>query len=684
MRVPAFLLAVATLGGCTSTGPPKSLLAPPRYASHDAGARVRGPLVPPDDDFDPCGNFYQYACGELLRRQDVPDGFETWGPLMGASVSAYAGIWDILASAEDNNPELANAKIFFRSCQAPRPSPVVALGSLVTAIDAVRDRADFMRAVAELHRVSVPVLFNVAVVPDNDSAVLRLHLLQGGLGLPPSSYATRGLEDRAGKSIFESIVARHLALLNADDVGLAGGVYSFEASLATGWLAGDESAASQPSLERGPPSRLAEIAPEIPWNAYFEALGHQNLAEVSYGPASFFEQVDKAVSGYTMDVLKAYLRTHLVAAMARYLDPSAPQYRIDFDDSRWLEYKISEPQWYQCAALTFLAFPEALDRAYAARHAHPEAEAQAREVVQRVRTQLERRVLASDWLDAPTRDWLRRRFAALEVSFGPVEPPVRFDRSLLRPDDFAGNAIEVRRWRTDSLLAQLGHELDRNTAVPLSVERPALYTPYLNKVSMARLMLRFPFFDPSYPAAVRYARLGFFAAHEFSHATAPFPPGATMSEGGGWSSDSLQAFGDHTRCVRDLYAGYTLYGEDLLTPFGRVDDVRLDAAATFAENVADLVGIRAAFDAYRETPATDAPLPIPHQWTSEQSFFLAYAQQWCSSSNWWVEMVAARGSVHAPHHVRVNAVLRSLPEFSRAFRCKPGAAMRAETACEMW
>lgn len=66
-----------------------------------------------------------------------------------------------------------------------------------------------------------------------------------------------------------------------------------------------------------------------------------------------------------------------------------------------------------------------------------------------------------------------------------------------------------------------------------------------------------------------------------------------------------------------------------------------------------------------------------------QSFFLAYAQQWCHDATWLVEMTAATGSVHAPNHVRVNAVLGSFPEFGEAFQCKPGTPMRA-TPCEVW
>jgi endothelin-converting enzyme/putative endopeptidase len=68
----------------------------------------------------------------------------------------------------------------------------------------------------------------------------------------------------------------------------------------------------------------------------------------------------------------------------------------------------------------------------------------------------------------------------------------------------------------------------------------------------------------------------------------------------------------------------------------------------------------------------------------QQQLFLGWGQLWCTKATPEAARSLLALDVHAPHPVRVNAPLRNLPEFARAFACRADAPMVARPRCEVW
>ena len=58
-----------------------------------------------------------------------------------------------------------------------------------------------------------------------------------------------------------------------------------------------------------------------------------------------------------------------------------------------------------------------------------------------------------------------------------------------------------------------------------------------------------------------------------------------------------------------------------------IDTLRINGRLTLGENIADVVGLQAAYDAYRASLGGKEP-PVIDGFTGDQRFFLAYAQVW--------------------------------------------------------
>jgi len=91
---------------------------------------------------------------------------------------------------------------------------------------------------------------------------------------------------------------------------------------------------------------------------------------------------------------------------------------------------------------------------------------------------------------------------------------------------------------------------------------------------------------------------------------------------------------------------------------------------TLNENIADLAGLTAAYDAYRASLAGKAA-PVQNGFSGDQQFFLSFAQTWISKSSEAFLREQMMTDTHSPDQFRPVTV-RNLDAWYTAFDVKPG------------
>jgi endothelin-converting enzyme/putative endopeptidase len=91
---------------------------------------------------------------------------------------------------------------------------------------------------------------------------------------------------------------------------------------------------------------------------------------------------------------------------------------------------------------------------------------------------------------------------------------------------------------------------------------------------------------------------------------------------------------------------------------------------TLDENIADLSGISAAYDAYRASLAGKVA-PNVNGFTGDQQFLLGFAQSWASKSTEASLRQQVMTDTHSPDEFRV-ATVRNLDAWYAALDIKPG------------
>jgi predicted metalloendopeptidase len=147
-----------------------------------------------------------------------------------------------------------------------------------------------------------------------------------------------------------------------------------------------------------------------------------------------------------------------------------------------------------------------------------------------------------------------------------------------------------------------------------------------------------------------------------------------------WDVNTAEKFYEKAECFVKQY-------EDEKIP--EAGGQKLNGRLSLGENIADNAGIKTAYAAYKSwgnenSEVQEPALPGFQNFTSEQIFFIAYANNWCSVMRPQHIIQLINTDVHAPGRFRAQIPLRNRPEFSRAFSCPKGSAMNPENKCAIW
>ena len=539
------------------------------------------------------------------------------------------------------------------------------IAPLLARIDAIRRGKDVPAAVAALHQVGIPVLFDFGA--DIDLADLNRHVgyfTQGGLGLPDPAFYTRGDADtRALLDRYRGYVSSILSLAGTPQERLQAdtqAVLDLETRIAQ---------ASRPlSLLRDPGTSYA-LVPVAGLDKQYRNLQLQSFLQaqgvtddsVSLASPPLFAQLDAMVGGLKPAQWKAYLRYHVGAAMAPYLSSAWREADFAFRGAV-LHGELAPPPRQQLVldAINRAAGPM-LGREYAARYLPEANRARAQEIAAQVRDALGRAIDRNDWMSPAARAEAKAKLSLLRIEVGVPTRDLDYTVQPMGRGSFGGNMLIASSWRHREEMRRIGRgNADRRWEV--LPQQPALaYDVAQNRLIITAAMLQPPVLDMARDPAANYGALGALVGHELTHGVDG--KGRQVAANGQlrdwWTPADVAAWDMR---VAPLVVQYTGAGAD--------------GQRSRDENVADLSGIELALDALSTAqPALD---DAGRQW-----FFQGWARLWPQQMSPDVSAQMAASDVHAPGRLRTNGPLANQPAFGTAFKCKAGTPMQREPALQV-
>jgi predicted metalloendopeptidase len=634
--------------------------------------------VAPGDDF------FAYANGDWLQTTQVPVGRERWNARDEVAAKAQANLDDVFQHLKQAPPGSLGRKVedFRQAYQQSGRAKVearTALAAEFRSIDRIRTLRDLARHMGETIGTDVDPMgwsvyssaqpFGLSVEPGLQGEPTQVpYLFQGGLGLGDQApYLATDAAAEAKRAEYRAYLRDLFQLAGFPEAERrAAAVFDLELALSRCHVSAEASDDLKRASQAWTPDTLQREAPTFPWTVFLEAAGLGSEPRlVLWQPEAIRGTATLAVT-LPLDTWRDYLRVHLLDQYGAVLPGDIrARYRRFHGGVKGSEVAQSE-------AATTQLLPEAVSQLYVERHFRPEWKAWLQRMVTEVAGSLRRRVATLTWMTPPARAIAEAKLQNYYFSMGYPDRWTDHRALSFRPDDAVGNLRRLEAWRLQRLRAHLGRPVDIKEWWMPAFQAQAVLIPFQSVNNFAAGLLQPPKFDPTWPEAAQYGAIGSIVGHEISHYIDPigadFDHKQRMQPW--WSAEDKAAWERVTEPLARQFSSYR-----------PLPDVAVDGQRSIGENVADLGGLAAAFEAYRAKlgPMAKGPEDLRRM---DREFFLGYARAWRSVYSEPGLRRQLATDTHAPDRYRV-ATVRNLDAWYEAFDVKPGHHLYLEPGARL-
>jgi putative endopeptidase len=471
-------------------------------------------------------------------------------------------------------------------------------------IDDIFSRNELAAALGETLRADVdilnntslhtPHLFGLWVAQDlNDPKRYLPFLLQGGLGMPDREYYLG--TSSAMAAIRPQYQAHIAAVLQAAGIDAsqarAEKIFELERRMAeVHWtrVASEKIEAGNNHWSR---AQFYAEAPDLDWRAFFSAAGLGGQNEFVVWQPSALIGLSKLIASESLDTWKDYLKFHALEDAAPYLPKKFVDENFAFYERVLKGTPELSPRWKRAVATCNAYLGDAVGKLYVGKYFSPEQKKRAAAMVQNLLAAFETRIDRLDWMAPQTKLVAKAKLKALKIGVGyPDHWRSYADLKITRGDTF-GNWSRADLYAYRRQLAKLGEPVDRSEWVMNAQLVNAVNLPAMNAINFPAAILQPPYFDS------RTSRWSWTMARS---APPSVMRSATASMIRARSSMPRAACGTGgSRTISRISAHRVPASRRSSMATNRLRTWHVNGEQTLSENIADVAGLNAAYDAYR-------------------------------------------------------------------------------------
>lgn len=663
------LLLLAAAGTCASG----------LYSCSKSDAKNDAPrgfdLANLDTTVVPGADFYDFACGGWMKANPLKAEYSRFGTFDQLAELNRQQVRDLVLelSAQDNAPGTNAQKVAdlyamgMDSVRLNKEGAETVKGDLARIATASRD--SLMTLMASLP--GVDAFFGTGVEADlKDSNKTSMYWGQGGLGLGDRDYYTDKTE--RAEAIRQAYVTylktiAELAGFSAEEAArIAKNTMELETTLAgkqkTRVELRDVAAGYNPTAVADLSKKYTNI--DLP--SYFKAQGlAADVDTVIVGQPEYYAAVNDIIGTIGDEQLRDYLT-------AGYLGSAAPYLSDDFVNARFELTKVlsgveqQQPRWKRALGVPNGMLGEALGELYVAKYFPASSKAKMITLVENLRTALGQHIDSLTWMSDTTKVRAHEKLDAFTVKIGYPDKWRDYSGLAIDPEmSYWKNIQNAIVFNNQYNLADYGKPVDRSRWYMSPQTVNAYYNPTTNEICFPAGILQAPYFNPDASDAENYGAIGVVIGHEMTHGFDD--QGRQFDKNGNFSDWWTQADADAFEALADK----------LVAQFDEIEvlpGTHANGRLTLGENIADQGGLRVAYTAYHNALG-DKEDEVVDGYDGNQRFYLSYANVWAGNIREAEILQRTQTDPHSLGRWRVNASLRNLEPFFKAFDIKEGDAM---------
>ncbi len=634
-----------------------------------------------DKSVTPGDDFYGYADGGWMKSTEIPadrSGISSgWIADQERERNTRAVFDEILKSnarANTDEGRIANYyRAYFNTDAIDRAGLAPAKADL-DAIAAIADKSQLATAIGGTLRADTDPLNNTNFHTENLFGIFVTqglatpgeqlpYLMQGGIGLPEREYYLSADPKMADiRTKYRAYVAQLLGLANyPDPQGSAQRIMDLETRIATAHASREESEDWQRASQVWTRAQLEQKAPGLDWAALLDAA---QLGSAPKFDAYFPDAIPKLsalVATEPLQSWKDWLAFHTLNQHANVLPKPFRDASFAFNGTALAGTPQQRPRDILALNATSNALQDAVGKAYVAKYFPPSSKQQIQGMVDNLKAAFAKRVQAIAWMAPSTKAEALKKVENIVVGVGYPDHWRDYASLTITPDNAYANQKAVGLFEYRHQLGKVGKPMDRGEWWMPAQLVNAVNLPVQNALNFPAAILQPPFFDPNADAAFNYGAIGSVIGHEISHS---FDNNGALFDASGalrnwWSPSDFQRFRQAGDALAKQYDAYEA-----------LPGLHVQGKLTLSENIADVAGLAAAYDAYKASLG-GKPAPVIDGLTGDQRFFIAFAQGWLTK----MREPALRNRIatdgHAPGNFRALTV-RNVDAWYPAFNVQPG------------
>lgn len=645
-----------------------------------------------DSETKPNDDFFRYVNGKWLDNNEIPSDRTRWGSFDELRQKTDDDALTILKTALSTDKDLKKTEIIPGSDQdkavklyetimdtvARNEQGLEPLKPYLAKIDAIKNIEDLQNYMIDMEPKggSGFVGFYVGAHPKDSNKNVG-YIGGGSLGLPDRDYYIK--DDENSKEIRLKYVAyitkmlQYLGESEADAATEAKQILDFETRLAEPKMDKVERRDARKRFNPRSIGDLQNMVPAINWNAYFKGIGVKSIDTVIVGEVKYFDALQTILKEDNVADWKAYLRWNSFNDAAGLLSTDLAKANWEFYSQELRGAKAQKPLNERALGTVNNTVGEALGKLYVENYFPPEAKAKAERMIKNVILAFKNRISKVSWMTDETKEKAIEKLLALKVKIAyPDQWKDYTELQIEGPNEngsYLQNIVNVKAWNHKKTIEDLSKPVDKSEWGMAPQVVNAYFNPRYNEIVFPAAILQPPFYNFTADDAVNYGGIGAVIGHEISHC---FDDSGSRYDKNGnlnnwWTDEDLKQFEALGKNLADQYSAIEV-----------LPDVFINGAFTLGENIGDLGGVNAAYDALQmDLEANGRPEPIDG-FTAEQRFFMSWATVWRTKMREDALKTRIKTDPHSPGMNRAVQPLLNIDSFYEAFSIKAGDAIYIE------
>ncbi|MDY3932182.1 MAG: M13 family metallopeptidase [Muribaculaceae bacterium] len=630
-----------------------------------------------DNSVDPRVDFYDYACGGWMKANPIGDEYSRYGS------------FDALA--ENNKLQLKT--LFEELAQSKQEQGSVGQkvrDLYLLGMDSARRNREgaqpVMADIAKIQNMKLADLndiitweqsnigspfFGCGVEADlMNSDINALYISQPGLGLPDRDYyIVASKENQQIMVAYTNYLEKIFTLVGYNKKAAkkaAKNIIALETKIAEWSMSREEQRDIAKMYNPVPYAQLCEEYNSIDWKSVFNSLNLNNIDTVIITQPKALKQVNDLMPKLSLQEVKDYLVFNYISSASSYLSNDFTEANFEMYSKTLQGTKEMQPLWKRALNVPNGILGEAVGELYVAKYFANGSKEKMLKIVNNLKIALGEHIATLPWMSETTKINALVKLNSFTVKIG-------------YPDkwkDYSGITVDVNKsywenvknaiiFKSKEEYAKCGKQVDRDEWFMTPQTVNAYYNPTTNEICFPAGILQPPFFDVNADDASNYGAIGVVIGHEMTHGFDD--QGRNFDQNGNmkdwWTEEDANRFKELTSILVKQYDCIIVLGDE-----------HANGKFTLGENIADHGGLRVSYTAFKKTQQGRSEEKTDG-FTPDQRFFLSYAGVWAGNIRDAEILRRTKTDPHSLGRWRVNAALKNIEPFFKAFNIKEGDPM---------